>query len=238
MLIERTESGGVLEIVLNDPKTRNAITGPMAEQLSTAIHTAADTAEIRVILLYGADNAFCSGLNLKEFNAQPPPDWLPNFQKSWRAVHKSFYQCTTPVVVALQKYAINGGAAIALAGDLLVVGDDSFLQIGEVRQGMAAPYNIAWLRLKQPESVINQLAITGRRFSGSELLRLGVAHEAPPSEDVLSRARAIANELAQFPDNALMRIKSLIGTERPSADEWFDRFTASGGRRGPIPKLG
>ena len=237
MLVEQKESEGVLEITLNDPRTKNAITGPMAEQLSAAIRSADAAADIRVILLRGAEGSFCSGLNLNEFNAQPQPKWLPSFQLDWRAVHTSIYDSVTPSVIALEKYAINAGAALALAGDLLIAGDDSFLQVGEVRQGMAAPYNIAWLRLKHPESVMSQLTITGRRFTGSELHRLGLAYEAPPTENVIASARALADQLARFPDHALARIKSLMRTGRPTADEWFDQFSKSGGRRIGIPKL-
>ena len=237
MLVELREQDGIAEIVLNDPGTRNAITGPMGEQLAQHVRAANANASVRVIVLRGAGGAFCSGLNLKQFNADPRPAWLADFQTIWRNVHRSLFESQKPILTALEKYAINGGAALALASDLLLVGDDSFLQIGEVRQGMAAPYNIAWLRLQYSESVISQLALTGRRFNGDELFRLGVAYEAPSTTDVVTRTRELAAELSGYPDEALSRIKALVRVGSQTADEWFDQFRVEGGRRGPIPKV-
>ena len=223
LLIERE---GWTEIVLNHPPTRNAITGPFGEQLSDAINAANEDEKSRLILLRGAEGVFCSGLNLKEFNRDPPPEWMPGFQKTWRGVHRALYDCRKPVVVALERFAINGGAALALAGDLLIVGDDSYLQVGEVRQGMAAPYNMAWLRLRFSENVIAQVALVGKQLTGSELHRLGVAYAAPTTSEVVETATKLCEELASYPQNALVRIKSIMrGYQTATADEWFDQAT-------------
>ena len=114
-LVLRIEHDGWSELVLNQPETRNAITGPLGEQLATAIQSVDADSATRLLMLRGADGAFCSGLNLKEFNRDPPPNWLANFQSTWRRTHAALYDCSKPVVVALEKYAINGGAALALA---------------------------------------------------------------------------------------------------------------------------
>lgn len=226
MLVESTVINRRIEIKLNHPETRNAITGPMGVELAQAIQQADQRIDCELILLHGAEGAFCSGLNLKEFNADPPPEWLGHFNEIWRGVHRSLYECSKPVVVALEKYAINGGAALALAADLLLVGDDSFLQVGEVRQGMAAPYNTAWLRLRHSETVSAQLTLTGRRFTGVDLKNMGIAFEAPPTEDVLEASRRLADELTEFPNGALARIKGVMRRfNAASADEWFDQAT-------------
>lgn len=166
-------------------------------------------------------------MNLKEFNREPPPSWLADFQKTWRSVHVALFECSKPIVVALEKYAINGGSALALAADLLIVGEDSFLQVGEVRQGMAAPYNLAWLNLRQSENVIAQLTLTGKRFDGSELHRLGIAYAAPPTADTVILAANLCAELSGYPQDALVTIKrTMRGFRDVSADEWFDRATS------------
>ena len=84
-------------------------------------------------------------------------------------------------LVALERFAINGGAAFALAADLLVVGREAYLQVGEIRQGMAAPMNLAWLLARHPASVAEQIALTGRRFVGPIHLdgRQPVRHPSP-----------------------------------------------------------
>lgn len=231
-VVETTDNGGWREITLNRPETRNAINGPLGEGLAEALLAADAGDEVHAVLLCGAEGAFCSGLDLKEFNAEPAPEWLPRFGQIWRGAHRALFECRKPVVVALERFAINGGAALALAADLLVMGDGAFLQVGEVRVGMAAPYNMAWLRLRQSEAVIARLTLTGRRFHGPELVQMGVAHESVADAEVLSRARELTAEVAGFPGGAATRIKRLMrGYASMDADEWFDLATRNAGGR-------
>lgn len=226
MDVQLIEHDAWAELVLNRPERKNAITGPLGQQLSEALAAIEANAAMETVLLRGEGGAFCSGLDLKEFNAEPPPDWLGEFQHIWRGAHRGLFDCSKPIIGALERYAINGGAALALACDLLVVGKSAFLQVGEVQIGMAAPYNLAWLTLKHPEAVANRLAMTGRRFSGSDLMELGVACECVDDEDVVETARTLAADLAGYPAGAGARIKAGIRARLDeSADAWFDRFT-------------
>ena len=218
---------GWAEMVLNRPERRNAIDGELGIALADCARALAADDAIRVIVFRGAEGAFCSGLDLKAFNADPPPEWLPRFGEIWRGAHRALYECSKPIIVAFERYGINGGAALCLAGDLVVAGETAFLQVGEVRQGMAAPYNIAWLRLRHSESVTAKLTLTGRRFLGPELVDLGIAYDCVADQAVVERAHALAAELAEFPDGALARIKQTMRAyNAASADTWFDRATS------------
>ena len=220
------DHGSWAELVLNRPQRKNAITGPLGRDMIICLAQIEANEKIQVVLLRGEGGAFCSGLDLKYFNADPPPDWLAEFQQIWRGVHRGLYNCRVPIVGALERYAINGGAALALACDLLISGKEAFLQIGEVQLGMAAPYNLAWLALRYPETTSARLAMTGRRFSGGELAALGVATESVADDQVLHEAQTLCETLAGFPAGANGRIKKGIrARESITADDWFDRFT-------------
>ena len=224
MTVEVVAHEGWAELILNRPERKNAVTGPLGIELARQVNVLAADDDVRVILLRGAEGAFCSGLDLKEFNADPPPDWLSDFAKIWRSVHRALFNCSKPIVGALERYAINGGAALALACDLLVVGEEAFLQVGEVQQGMAAPYNVAWLNLRHSEAVAAQIALVGRRLHGRELVGLGAAYSCVPDEEVVGHATALAEQLAGYPSGALARIKAgLRSSTDISADAMFDR---------------
>jgi enoyl-CoA hydratase/carnithine racemase len=213
-----------VELALNRPERRNAIVGPLVDELIEAVDAADRDPAVRVLLLRGEGGAFCSGLDLKEFNANPPPAWLPGFPSTWRRLHERIFSCRTPVVGALERFAINGGAALALACDLLIAGEESFLHVGEVQNGMAAPMNVAWLRLRHAESVAAQVALLGRRLPGPRLVELGIALESVPDEGVLERARELAAQLADYPEGALARVKAAIRNYSDGdAKAWFDR---------------
>lgn len=227
-LVKCSDHEGWREIALNRPKRRNAVIGPMVDQLIGAIDAADRDPGIGVMLLRGEGNAFCSGLDLKEFNAEPRPDWMDDFGASWRRMHERIYAATTVIVGALELCAINGGAALALACDLLIAGDASFMQVGEVQGGMPAPMNVAWLRLRHSEAIAMKLALIGRRFTGPELVQLGIALQSVPDDQVLERAQELASRLAGYPNGALARVKQAIRNYSPQdAKEWFDRASTA-----------
>ncbi len=224
--VKTVQHDGWAEIVLNRPEVKNAIDGPLGIALAQSLLDASADTDNRVLLLRGAGGAFCSGLDLKAFNAEPAPAWLSEFQAIWRAAHRALFETPMPVVGALERYAINGGAALALACDLLVVGEASFLQVGEAQIGMAAPYNLAWMSLRHSEALMAEVALQGERIRGEALVGMGIAQHCVEDGQVLETAQQLCDTLAGYPDGGLRRIKAgLRARLRVDADGWFDRFT-------------
>ena len=233
--VETITRDGWAELVLNRPAQYNAIDGDLAMALAGALRALDTDDACRAILLRGAEGTFCSGLDLKAFRAEPPPEWLPRFNVIWRAVHTALYDCRKPIVAALERQAINGGAALALAADLLVAGETAFLQVAEVRLGMSAALNIAWLRLRHPESLTAKLALTGRQFTGPELAAMGIAGTWVPDVEVLPRARELAAELASYPAGAVTGTKATMRAYNDTpASAWFDKAVSAGPASGPM----
>jgi enoyl-CoA hydratase/carnithine racemase len=231
VLLER--SGAVAEVILNRPERRNAVTGPLADALRETFVSLAGDDSVGAIVLRGAGGAFCSGLDLKEFNADPPPSWTAGFQEAWIGAHAAIFDCPKVVVGAVERFAINGGAALALACDLVVVGRESFLQVGEIQQGVGAPMNLAWLALRHSEAVAARLALTGERVFGEELVRLGVALRCVEDGEVLAEAGALASRMADYPLAGAAATKRILRTLSPGVrgEEWFTRAAAASGRR-------
>ncbi len=241
-LVRRTDRDGVAIIELHRPHRKNAIIAPMLDELAVHVGAASASESIEVVLLCGAGGAFCSGLDLTEYNADPPPAWLATASTSLKAAHVALGACPKPVVVALERYAINGGAAFALAGDLIVVGRDAWLQVGEARLGMNAPMNLAWLVARYPMSTVMQIVLPGARLAGSDLLRLGIAHEVVDDDQVRARAEVLAAEIASFPAGSARRLKQSalqLANDLPpktATSEWFDRAAALAPTAAPPPR--
>ena len=235
-------NGGVAEIILNRPARKNAVTGPLVEAAAEAVAAAIADPAVHVILLRGEQGVFCSGLDLKEFNADPKPGWVASFQVHWRALHQQLFACDKAVVCALEGFAINAGSALALSADYLVVGETAFLQVGEVRQGRPAPMNVSWLLARHSDAVARRLMLLGRRVPGPELLQLGVAHAVVPDSEVLAAARALAAELAEVSPEGIAGTKQLLRSLNVrNPESWIDTVAAGAGKlsvaRGPIPTL-
>lgn len=227
VLVQR--QGRVVEIILNRPERRNALTGPLALKLAETIEELNQDEEVSVLLLRGGGGAFCSGLDLKEFSRDPQPDWVSTFGQTWRRVHRALYDSSKIVVGALERAAVNGGAALALACDFLIVGDGSFLQVGEIQQGMPAPMNMAWLRLRHSEATAARVALLGDRIEGQALVDLGLAFSSVPDDAVVAEAKVLADRMAAHDPGGVRRIKTMLRRAgfADDAEQWFERATAA-----------
>lgn len=225
VLVER--HGARADIVLNRPDKRNALIVPMMAQLRDAFLQVAADDTVHAVLVRGAGGALCSGLDLKAINADPKPDWVPDLPRVWREANEAMATCPKPMVCALEKYAINGGAPLAFASDFLIAGQTSYILVGEVQRGMAAPNNLAWLQGKYGEAIALRFALLGDPVPAPELLRLGVAYSVVPDEDVVAQASALADRLAGFPANATQGIKRALRALNSSglsdSATWFAR---------------
>lgn len=193
--IQRESHGHRVDIILSRPDRKNAITAEMAEQLRDAIRESAHHPDTHCILLRGDSGVFCSGIDLNASGDGKKPGPMP----AWPEVHAALYSSPVPVVVALEKYAINAGAALALAAPVVVAGETSFLQVGELAIGVAAPMCAAWLHLRHSPAVADRLIYLADRVPAPELLRLGIVSEVVPDADVLTRACEIADRIANYP---------------------------------------
>jgi enoyl-CoA hydratase/carnithine racemase len=206
--IERHD--GWAELILNRPERRNAIEGTLAEDLRQALVELNADESVRAIVLRGAGGAFCSGLDVKAFNTDPPPPWAATFKATWDEVHCLLIESSKVIIGALEKYAINGGAALAIACDLLVAGRSAYVQVGEIQIGMAAPKNIAWLALKLGEAAAARICLIGDKLDAEALLRAGIATELADDGEVAARACALAARIAAYPPAGVPRIKTAL----------------------------
>jgi enoyl-CoA hydratase/carnithine racemase len=228
---------GWAEIVFNRPHRKNAIEGTFAQALLQALQNAEADDSLRALLLRGEGGTFCSGLDLQAFNADPKPAWVAGFGPLWRQVHVALASTRKILLVALERYAINGGAALAIAGDVVIAGQSAKLQVGEIRLGMGAPNNLAWLLMRHSEAVAARLAIMGDRIDAAELLRLGVVTEVVNDDQVLARSQALASEMAQWPIQGVNAIKPALRTARlgMSPEQWFASFATPQSPTPPRP---
>ncbi len=209
-LVNLSIADGVATVELNRPHRRNAVIPPMLDELAAALDAAGADESVCAVLLCGAGGAFCSGLDLDAYNADPPPPWMSTGGESASAAHNALAACPVPIVVALERYAINGGAAYALAGDLIVAGESAWLQVGEMIQGLPAPMNLAWLSTRYPESVAARIVYTGERIPAADLQAMSVVHRVVADEDVRPTAEALAARIGGSPNGSARVVKSAM----------------------------
>ncbi|MCA3735568.1 MAG: enoyl-CoA hydratase/isomerase family protein [Phenylobacterium sp.] len=218
------------ELVLNRPERRNALAPASARDLREGLATLPQGGA-RVVLLRGEGGTFCSGLDIDLFQGGAGAAWAAD----WAGFHRDLHACPAVVICALERYAINAGAALALASDLTVAGEGAVLTVGEAAIGMHAPMNLAWLRLRAPETVAAQLALGAGRMSGADLHRLGLAWALVPDGEVKDHARAASARMAGWPAGTLAGIKAALRRPVPEGGDIFDAVQARAGQGGAGP---
>ena len=222
-LIRVERHNGWAELILNRPDRRNALIGPQLELLTRTLRDLAEDPQIAALVFRGEGGAFCSGHDLKVLQSDPRPVWADSLAAIFRETNIALFEFPKPIVGALERFAINAGAALALSCDILIAGESAFLQVGEIQQGAPIANNAAWLRLRLGEAAALRITLYGDRVSAAELHRLGLAAEVVPDADVVSRANAVAERLASFPPGAPARHKADVRAQSGISDprEWF-----------------
>lgn len=218
---------------MNRPKRRNALTPDMMSALREGLAELV-SGGANAILFRGEAGTFCSGLDIDVYSAGVPADAAEISLN----LHIELFECPAIIVGALERYAINGGAAYALACDVLVAGETAQLRIGEVKQGAPAPMNVAWLGARTTEAVAMKLAGVGEPVLGPELMSLGLAAEVVPDDEVLATATQIASNLGSYPSDGPRLVKAGIRSTSPVKDprKWFSDARAAAVNSGWVPQ--
>lgn len=227
ILIER--HGARVDLVLHRPERKNAVVQQMAVELRDALHVLSVDSSVACIVLRGSGGSFCSGMDLKAAG----PDLQAEPVTAWVEVHTAMYRCPVPVVVALERFAINAGAALVLAANIVVAGESSFVQVSERAMGVPAPMCQAWLHLRHSPAVADRVTLLTDRIPAAECLRLGLVTEVVADTDVVTRAQELADRIAGHPVSGREGIASVwrdLRGELDDPDAWFTAL-AAGHRR-------
>ena len=121
--------GRVLLITLNRPEAMNAINTDLAQGLLAALEQLDDDDGLTAGVLTGAGRGFCSGMDLKAFATEGPPQGFQGFLEN---------ECKKPLIAAIEGFCLAGGLEVALSCDLLVAAEGVKIGIPEAGVGLFA----------------------------------------------------------------------------------------------------
>jgi enoyl-CoA hydratase len=215
--------GGVAVLTINRPQARNAVNEAVASGIAAAIDELDPRPDVAAMVLTGAGGTFSAGMDLKGFMAGENPT----------AGGRGFAGITqrppvTPIVAAVEGYALAGGFEIALACDLIVASEEVTFGLPEVTRGLVAGAG-GLLRLPRriPYHLAMEIALTGGHIPAGRLHEAGLINRMVPAGEALGEARALAAEVAANAPLALAATKRIIveSADWPS-DEAFARQNA------------
>lgn len=207
--IRREIKNQIAHFTLDHAATRNALGPQMREELADAVRAVKADRSVRAVLISGANGHFCSGGDLRNIaNAG-----LDN--QGWRermhTLHEWLHDLLTldrPVIAAVDGAAYGAGFSLALAADFIIASPRARFCLSFLRIGLVPDFG-AYYTLPRIVGVqrAKELMLSAREVGADEALRLGIAMELHPAEQLLGRAQALALSFAQASPVAVSLIK-------------------------------
>ncbi len=201
--------GRVLEVTLDRPRA-NAIDAATSIRMGEVFSDFRDDDGLWVAILTGAgDRIFSAGWDLKAAaggeheRMDYGPGGFGGITELWD-LHK-------PVIAAVNGIAVGGGCELMLAADLVVASDAAEFWFPEARLGnMADAGAVQRLPQKLPFNVAMEMLMTGRRMSAEEANTWGLVNWVVPPDQVLAKAREVADGLVRSAPLSLWAIKEVV----------------------------
>jgi len=199
---------GILEITLNRPEKRNALTYPMYEELTRLLTTAADNPAARVVLLTGTGDFFSSGNDVNSFawGAELAYHEKPSF-----AFMNALAGFEKPIIAAVNGDAIGIGFTMLLHFDLVYAGDTSRFRMPFLSMGFIPEFaSTRLLPSSLGHTKAAELLMLGDYFSSDQAQSLGLVNQLAPAGSVVELARKNATNLASKSPVAVQTTKMLM----------------------------
>jgi enoyl-CoA hydratase len=200
----------IATVTINRPDKLNALNKEVREEFVRVFDQLKDNDEVRVVIVTGAgDKAFVAGADIPEFQGRGGVDQLHVTKRF--GIFEAPEKLAKPVIAAVNGFALGGGCELALACDIRIASDKARLGQPEINLGIL-PGGGGTQRLPRLVGLGNayKLLYTGQIVKADEALRLGMVDEVVPHDELQSRARELAAEIAEKSPVALELIKDAV----------------------------
>jgi len=199
-------ANGVATITLNRPEKMNAFTNVMMEEMCSAFDRVDADDEVRAVIVTGSgDRAFCAGADLtpdsggQVFASGSAVEELSDerVRDSGGRLTLRIFQCTKPVIAAVNGAAVGIGATMQLAMDIRLASDAARFGFVFARRGIVPEAASSWFLPKIVGiSQALEWCMTGRVFGAAEALAGGLVRSVHAPADLLAEAMKLAREIA------------------------------------------
>lgn len=225
---------GVLLVTLNRPEKKNAINNEMWAAIRDTFRAAAEDDDVTCVLLCGAGENFCSGVDLGSFGDGAVEDPQALFNSAAMAVA----ELDKPLVAAAQGASVGGGATVLFHADIVYVAESFRLRLPFASLGLVPEWGSSYmLQANIGAQRAAEVFYTAAWVDAARALENGIAARVLPESELFEHAMAKAEEIAQWPVNSLREIKrSLRMHHMPAIHAAFDAEQAGMTRQAGSPE--
>ena len=208
--------GSTATITFNRPDRMNALSRTLEAELHEAFDRADADRAVRAIILTGAGRAFSAGYDLAPGDKSPldptgksHADYIEQWHRvdGARIAHWThMWRLGKPIIAAVNGAAMGGGFWYQLAADITIASDQAVFAQPEVRHVSNTTYLFGALC---GWKAANRWGLTGDHFDAQEALRIGMVNEVVPHDELMPRARALAERIALVPEPSIRLNKAV-----------------------------
>jgi enoyl-CoA hydratase/carnithine racemase len=194
-------------ITINNPEKRNAVDSVMAGQLAATYDEVERRDDVRVVVISGAGGkSFCAGGNIPDYIGKV----VGTGGSGQRTVLPKPWRLSTPVIAAIEGYAVGGGFPLALTCDLRVAGESAKLGASGLKRGVvnAAGVTTRMVRLVGISNAMEAL-LTSEYMDAAKAYRIGLVQRVVPDGQAVDAAMEWAATIAEFSPEAVAATKRL-----------------------------
>jgi len=203
-----TAEGGVARVTLNRPKRKNAYSPRMATELMSVLAQYAEDADVRVLVLRGAEGNFCSGGDLQGDGEESSGGATDVMERCYNPSILALHHFPKPAIAVVEGVAAGAGVNLALSCDLVYAAEGARFAELFVRRSLTLDCGGSWLL---PRVVglhkAKELALFGDWFDAQDALRIGVVSDVFAVDELDAHVDERAARLAALPPLALAEIK-------------------------------
>ena len=227
--LQLDDRDAVRTITIDRPQSRNGLTTELCDRIAAALRELPDA--VRVIVLTGAQGAFCSGLDLKDAMQRgfsSPADLERGLRESFHGVIRALVESDRPTIALVDGAAAGFGCDLALACDLRVVSDRGLFGEIFVKRGLMPDGGGTW---HLPRIIglgrALELMLTGDLVRAEDALRIGLLNRMYPAAEVAARTHELAAQIAAGPPLVHRAVKRAVYASLDGAlDAALDREAA------------
>jgi enoyl-CoA hydratase len=217
-------SDRIATITLNRPESRNALSSELLSRLREAVHAADGDHAVDVLILTGADPAFCAGLDLKELGSTAGNLGAGSGSDGGRnatGVRGPFPKVTKPLIGAINGVAVTGGLELALNCDFLVASERAKFGDTHARVGVMPGWGMTVLL---PQSIgvrrAREMSFTGNFLSAEEALHFGLVNHVVAHEELLPFTRRLAADIIGNDQDGVRQLRATYAAIAHDDDAW------------------
>lgn len=195
MLVEKKD--GVGFVYFNNPQNNNRVGRKEGREMIAALMEADSDPEVKIVILAGKGDYFCSGGKIDGFpdgkivDQRNYADAIVDTTKAIHAMHK-------PIIAAVETDALAAGFMYMDACDMAIVGENSRFGLPEIKRGYFPMIALVALRDSVPKKRLLEMAYTGETVDAETVLRWNLVNKVVPNKEVLKTAEELAKKLAAF----------------------------------------